>query len=277
MNVKMDPKVTIITICWNTENEIEETLRSILEQTYKDYEILVKDGLSKDKTCEIVNRVIAENPDSNIRLISKKDSGIYNAMNQAIDEARGEWLIFANCGDGFYKKDSLAKMCEAIAPDVDVIYGDACVRDKYGDAIWRGDLSIIETKMPFCHQASMIRTAVAREIRFNESLKIAADYNMMLGAHVKGYKFKYADAVAAVFNLDGVSSTKFENNVNERFLVRFNNGVIGEDYKNSAEYKKEIRTAKIKTVIDKVCPKFLMGWARNFYKTKIRKYEKVEA
>ena len=161
-------------------------------------------------------------------------------MNQAIDEAQGEWLIFANCGDGFYTNDALEKMCNCISDDADVIYGDAVMRDDYGDAIWRGDVSLITKKMAFCHQASMIRTSIAKEIRFNEALKIAADYNMMLAAYTKGYKFVYANSVIAVFNLDGVSSTKFEANVNERFLVRYNNGVIPENYKETSEYKKEI-------------------------------------
>lgn len=271
----MCAKVSVITICWNTANEIEETINTVLSQTFTDYEILIKDGLSTDGTVDIVNRIISEHPDKDIRLVSKKDTGIYNAMNQAIDEANGEWLVFANCGDGFYSKDALANMCEKISDDADIIYGDAVMRDEYGDAIWRGDVSIIEKKMAFCHQASMIRTTVAREIRFNEQLKIAADYNMMLASYKKGYKFVYANSIIAVFNLDGVSSTKFEANVNERFLVRHNNGVIPDGYENSKEYKKEIRTAKFKKFVDKICPSFLMGAMRNFYKTKIRKYEKV--
>lgn len=271
----MSLKVTVITICRNTVNEIEDTIKSVLGQSFTDYELLIKDGLSTDGTIDVINRIISENPDKDIRLLSIKDKGIYNAMNQALDEAKGEWVIFINSGDSFYTKDSLKNLCSCINSDSDVVYGNSVVRDNFGDALWHGDLSVVEKKMPFNHQSSMIKTTVARSIRFNEQLKIAADYNMVLGAYKRGCKFTYADFPIAVFCLDGVSSTNFEATTNERYQVRADNGVILKDYINSSEYKKDIRNARFKSSVNKICPKFLMGAIRNFYKKYIKKYEKI--
>lgn len=271
----MSSKVTVITICRNTVNEIEDTIKSVLGQSFTDYELLIKDGLSTDGTIDVVNRIISDNPDKNIRLLSIKDKGIYNAMNQALDKAKGDYVIFINSGDSFYTTDSLKKLCDAITSDSDVIYGNSVVRDNYGDALWRGDLSVVEKKMPFNHQSSMIKTDTARSIRFNEQLKIAADYNMVLGAYKRGCKFTYVDFPIAVFCLDGVSSTNFEATTKERFQVRADNNVIDKDYMNSSEFKSDMRKARFKSFVNKVCPKALMGAIRNFYKKYIKKYEKI--
>ena len=82
----MGTKVSVITVCYNAEASIGNTLKSVLEQTYKDFEYVIIDGASKDNTLKIVERYKPEFEEKGIllNLISEKDNGIYDAMNKAV-------------------------------------------------------------------------------------------------------------------------------------------------------------------------------------------------
>ena len=113
-------KLSIITVVLNDHHNIEKTIQSILNQNIK-LEYIVVDGSSTDGTLEIIEKY-KDNIDI---LISQKDSGIYNAMNKAIEMASGEWICFMNSGDVFYStsvlQDFSVKMSDK---DVDVYYVD---------------------------------------------------------------------------------------------------------------------------------------------------------
>ena len=91
----MAVKFSILVVCLNPGAKLAETVESIRKQEYRDYEIIVKDGGSKDGSVGLLPA------DEKIRLIEKKDTGIYDAMNQAVSEAAGEYVLFLNCGDLF--------------------------------------------------------------------------------------------------------------------------------------------------------------------------------
>ena len=88
---------TIITVCFNSEMTIERTIQSVLNQTCQDYEYIIIDGASTDGTMDIVRKY---EPlfQGRMRWISEKDQGIYDAMNQAVEEAKGRFVFFLNCG-----------------------------------------------------------------------------------------------------------------------------------------------------------------------------------
>ncbi len=99
---------SIITVCYNSEKTIERTIKSILNQTETDYEYIIVDGSSKDKTLDIVKSY--ENAfDGRLRYISEKDNGIYDAMNKGIAMAKGELIGLVN-SDDFYEPDALENM-----------------------------------------------------------------------------------------------------------------------------------------------------------------------
>ena len=93
---------SIITVCLNAGDDLILTIESALNQTYSDFEIIVKDGFSTDGSVEMIPK------DDRIRLIQKKDNGIYDAMNQGIEVASGQYIIFMNAGDKFYNNKVLA-------------------------------------------------------------------------------------------------------------------------------------------------------------------------
>lgn len=104
MNKK--PLISIITISYNSCLTIEDTILSVINQTYPHIEYIVIDGGSKDGTVDIIKRY--ENKIS--YWISEPDKGIYYAMNKGIAATTGEWINFINCGDSFYDKNVIARL-----------------------------------------------------------------------------------------------------------------------------------------------------------------------
>ena len=115
-------KLSIVTICYNAESEIEKTILSVSKQLFKDYEYIIVDGKSNDKTMDIIERY----SDKIDTIISEPDNGIYDAMNKGIDCAKGKWTIFLNAGDYFYNDEVLLKLFTKldIYENIDVAYGN---------------------------------------------------------------------------------------------------------------------------------------------------------
>ena len=98
-------KFSIIIATLNNQDTIEKNLKSIKDQNYKDYEIIVIDGDSKDKTIEIIKKFKFQN----IKIKFQKGKGVYNAFNEGIKHSIGEIIIILNADDYFYKKYALSK------------------------------------------------------------------------------------------------------------------------------------------------------------------------
>ena len=118
--------ISVITVCYNAEKEIEKTIKSVLKQTYMDYEYIFIDGKSKDNTLEVINRYIPEFEKKGIRikLVSEEDQGIYDAMNKGVKHASGEWINFMNAGDCFHDEYVLEKIAEHLSEEDDVVAGE---------------------------------------------------------------------------------------------------------------------------------------------------------
>ena len=91
-------KLTIITINKNNEG-LRQTMESVVSQSCKDFEYIVIDGASTDRSVEIIKQYAAKNT---IDWVSEPDQGIYNAMNKGIAKAKGEYINFMNSGDTLY-------------------------------------------------------------------------------------------------------------------------------------------------------------------------------
>lgn len=104
----MEPFFSIIIVCFQAGEELVRTVRSVLAQTEPDFEILIKDGGSTDGSIDRLPK------DSRIRLFREKDSGIYDAMNQAARRVRGRYVLFLNCGDYLHDDEVLAGMKKAV-------------------------------------------------------------------------------------------------------------------------------------------------------------------
>jgi glycosyltransferase involved in cell wall biosynthesis len=177
-------KISIITVCYNSEKTIGDTLISVRDQNYKHIEHIIVDGLSTDRTLAVVT---AEGAHVS-KIVSEKDNGIYDAMNKGIALARGDVIGFINADDFYPSSDVLAVVAAAFdASGADCCYGDLCYvqQDDFAKTVryWRS-----APFMPgmfgrgWCppHPTFFVRREVyARLGGFDLSFKIGADIELM--------------------------------------------------------------------------------------------------
>ena len=114
-------RISIITVCFGAQDTIEETLRSIAFQTYRDIQYIVIDGGSKDDTCNIIGRY----KDCIDYFVSESDKGIYDAMNKGLVKADGDYLLFLGADDHLVSSDTIERVVARINnARGDVFYGD---------------------------------------------------------------------------------------------------------------------------------------------------------
>ena len=113
-------KVSIITVCFNSQETIKETIESVISQTYKNIEYIVIDGKSNDGTCSIINQFNT----SISKFVSEKDNGIYDALNKGIRMSTGDIVGFLHADDVFDNKTVIEKVVKSFDINIDILYGD---------------------------------------------------------------------------------------------------------------------------------------------------------
>ncbi len=212
-NVNVEKKlISVITVCLNAEKEIGFTIDSVLKQDYTNYEYLIKDGGSDDSTIEIAEKYINRFSEKNIpfRIISEKDEGLYDAMNQSAQYAKGEWIIYINSGDELFDNKVLSLLSSEISDQYDILYGDAVLteNEKY-KLLKAGCLERFKYTNPICHQASLTRTDIIRKNLFDKRYFIASDFDLFLKLYLlNANRFKKTDISFCVFRLGGISNSR---------------------------------------------------------------------
>ena len=168
-------KISVITVCYNSEKFIEATINSVISQDFSNIEYIIIDGNSSDNTINIIRQY--EN--KIFKWISEPDKGIYDAMNKGAKLATGDWIIFMNSGDIFIHESVLSDIFYIYDfKNINIIYGNI-INDwgTYKEKRKAFPLEKMSYRMPFCHQAVFIRRDVFLHNLFDISFKYAADYN----------------------------------------------------------------------------------------------------
>lgn len=200
------PLISVITVVYNDVNLIGNTIKSVLQQSFKLFEYIVIDGSSTDGTIDEIN-VWSEH----LILISEKDKGIYDAMNKGIKAASGQWIIFMNSGDTFSNNDVLNNISKIIMEDGsnDIIYGNTYLinqNQSYSKLQRARKFKYIKWGMPFCHQSVIVKTKLLKTKYFDISFKLAADYNFFLNIYLENKaKIKQVEFPFSNFNTNGAS------------------------------------------------------------------------
>ena len=128
-------KISVITVCLNSEKTIENTIRSVITQKYNEIEYIVIDGESKDKTIELINKY----KHSITKLISEKDSGIYSAINKGLKLATGDVISILHADDFYADENVLAKIALKFKNDVNLecFIGTTLMKRKKSNKILR--------------------------------------------------------------------------------------------------------------------------------------------
>lgn len=206
-NSELHPVISVITVVFNGEKELEETIQSVLCQTYKNVEYIIVDGGSTDNSLEIIKKY-----ESKLDYwISQKDQGIYDAMNKGIELASGTWINFMNCGDRFFSEGVLTNIFGIkLQPVATILFGNWEVR--YGsekkliresgveDNLWKGS--------QFCHQSVFIPSSYHKTHPYNYKNKIVADFEFFYSAWKDKQSFKKIYEIVSSIDAGGISDRK---------------------------------------------------------------------
>lgn len=212
-------KFSIITVCLNPREKLKSTLESVLRQTCTDVEVILKDGGSRDGSVENWQREQSVYPGGErVKVFVEKDSGIYDAMNQAVTHARGEFLLFLNCGDVFSDDRVLERTLRAIeeerkaGTDMDrlVLYGDTYSEKNQVTIASAPEISgfTCYRNIP-CHQSCFYSARLCKEKPYDLQYKIRADYDHFLWCYYSGNaRMRHMDFPVASYEGGGYSENR---------------------------------------------------------------------
>ena len=201
--------ISVITVCYNAENNLEETILSVLNQTYSNIEYIIIDGGSTDGTIDVIKKYA----DKITYWQSETDKGIYDAMNKGIQKATGEWINFMNAGDLFSSTTILQQMSDVIKPGTRILRGNIIrIYSKFkvksvGVTAQNPDLLDMFDNT-FHHQACLIQNSLFREFGlYSTDYRLCSDWKFFFDCVVlHNVKSQYIDLTVAHFKMDGTSS-----------------------------------------------------------------------
>lgn len=196
---------SIITVVLNEKELLKKTIRSVLTQSYSDYEFIIIDGKSTDGTMELIQEAAAQN--ESIRYISEKDNGIYDAMNKGIALAKGEYILFMGAGDTFYHEHVLQQV--AFHKGYDVIYGYGFFSSgkekgkQIGAKMTKWNILLDRC---VAHQATYVKTSLMKQYGFNVKYKAYADQDFLIHMYRDKKTFYYMNEPLCYYDGTGFSS-----------------------------------------------------------------------
>ncbi len=215
------PLISIITPVYNAVSHVARCVESVQAQSYKNYEHIFLDSCSEDGTTQLVEEYVVS--DDRIRLIVRKDKGVYDAMNGGVQEAKGKWVYFLGADDYLFEKDVLLKITEAMSnTEYSIVYGNVWFDklNRYYDGRFTA-AKILERNI--CHQSVFYSIQLFKSFgEYDLKYTIEADYHFNLRCWLFGVCKKYIPIIVAFHRSGGISS----NSRDEIFVGDFPKSII---------------------------------------------------
>jgi len=199
-------KISIITVVFNAVSTIERTIKSVIDQNYDNIEYIIIDGGSTDGTLEIIDKY----KDYISYFHSKKDNGIYDAMNQGINIATGDYIALLNADD-WLEKDAVETVVNALISqgNIDILHANInyvkenkkiLYKPKFGESrfFWHG--------MSYYHPTFFVNKEVYKKLKYDEKYKLLSDYKFTMQCLKNNFNFYHLDKPLVNFSADGASS-----------------------------------------------------------------------
>lgn len=259
------PKITIITVVFNGAETLEQTILSVVKQTYKNIEYIIIDGGSTDGSIDIIKKY----QDQISYWISELDNGIYDAMNKGVDLATGDYIYFLGADDFLCTKNTIDDIAKILTYDsVDLLSGPVwnvhettCLQISAFKPL---TLQGIYYGMRIPHQGMFLKTDLMKKYHFNYKYKIVADFDLCLNLFFnEKIIIKYIDSKVAFYSEGGISSVNIMNRIEEDAMIMRKYG-IPEKYIRSHQTRSTSK--KIRFMIKRVL--FYMGFGKCLMKRK---------
>lgn len=238
------PFLSIITINYNNASGLKNTIESVVEQTYTNFEFIVIDGASTDGSVDLLSQYKDYIP----VIVSENDSGIYDAMNKGIAKANGDYLLFLNSGDALTSPNALDDFINHNSFKGDIIYGDYMFEE--GHKIYPDELPeyyFMRTSLP--HQSTFFKRSVFEKMgTYDESYKIGADRAFFIKCFEdKSITFQHIEYFLTLFDLSGLSNDPNylarKKKEDERMFYEFY-GVKYDEYKEQVRLEAQRKVAE---------------------------------
>lgn len=217
------PTFSVITVCYNAEALIEDTIQSVISQTYHHIEYIIVDGASTDGTLAIVRRYERHIT----HIVSEPDKGLYDAMNKGIALATGDYLCFLNAGDSFHEDDTLQQMVHTLHDDElpDVLYGETALVNREGHFLRMRRLSAPEhltwrsfrQGMLVCHQAFFARRDLVEP--YDTRYRFSADFDWCIRVMKKAHVLHNTHLTVVDYLSEGLTTQNHKASLKERFRI----------------------------------------------------------
>lgn len=263
---EINPLVSIITIVYNGEKYLEQTIQSVLAQTYRNIEYIIIDGGSTDGTLGIIKRY---NPQL-AYWISEKDKGISDAFNKGIDKATGDIIGLINADD-WYEPDTVEKAVSSIK-GYDVAYGNLRLwKNEKPDVIFTGNHNFLQKEMTINHPTVFVkRQCYLNYGLFDIDYKYAMDYDFLLRLYNKACSFIHIPSVLTNMRWDGASDQQWYKACKEVFFIK-NKHYPDRILKNKLHFYKQAASIKF----GKILQKLHLGSVVRFYRKKFAPVKKI--
>lgn len=218
----MNLHFSVVTVALNDLGGLKNTYNSLMKQSSKCFEWIVRDGGSTDGTLQFLERL----PNS-IKWVSKKDQGIYDAMNRGVSMSTGDYVVFMNAGDIFHDDETLAKVAERLSSGEqvpDILFGGAMLSfGGSGRKVYRPP-RLAETSLwhglPANHQATFYRKTLLDTTPYDLQYRLCGDYYLAATLICNGAHAIYLDEPLATFEVGGESYKNRKRLFVEPYLIQ---------------------------------------------------------
>lgn len=203
--------ISIIIVAYNCVKDIEKTIISCIKQSYKEKEIIIIDGGSKDGTIDVIKKY-----DHYIKYWkSEPDLGIYDGMNKGIKICNGDWIIFMNSGDIFFNEETLSSVfTSSTYSEYDIVYGDRISQFSFGSYLHKPEcLEKFGSTFPLFHQSAFVRAKILKDRLFNIEYKICADYESFYSFYINMKSFYYIPITISVCECENGLSSRMSSQI----------------------------------------------------------------
>jgi glycosyltransferase involved in cell wall biosynthesis len=225
----MKPFFSIITVTKNTEEKIDKTIKSVLSQSYKNFEYIIIDGNSKDKTFNKIQKY----KNKKIKIFCRDDKNFYDGLNFAIKKAKGKYISVLNSGDFYYSNFILKKIHKNILKfkNYDFYFSNLLFVNQKNKVerkwVFKNFYNNLKDAFKIAHPTIFFSKQVAKNFRYNIKYTIAADLDLILRLIKRKASYKHLNFFSVIMEAGGMSSFK------GKFLKK-----ISEDLKINKKYFK---------------------------------------
>ena len=203
-----EPLISIITVVYNAEQTLEDSIKSVLRQNTKLIEYWIIDGGSTDGSIDIIRKY-----EHNLTgWISEPDKGIYDAMNKGLDRVTGKWVYFLG-GDDMLGENIITTVSTYLDPALSAVYGDIIydTGDIMHSRLWYGTL--IQNTLH--HQATFYNRSLFKVFRYNTAYRVISDYELNLQIYLQNRTTLFIPYIIAMCGSTGTSSVLSSVEVND--------------------------------------------------------------